>query len=154
LRAFERIPDEAEFATNWPLTPSFMTNKEIVRSISDELGLPQLQVKQIVQKMFSALIETLAEDGRVELRNFGVFEVKVRAARSARNPKTGEQMPIPARSVVTFKPGKEMEEQVQEAAARKARLAKLANSAGEHPASTPTITPPTVPPRNPDSPEG
>ena len=108
-----------------------MTKKEIVRSISDELGLPQQQVKQIVQKLFSELIETLAEDGRIELRNFGVFEVKIRAARSARNPKTGEQMPIPARSVVTFKPGKEMEDQVQQAAARKER--------GEHRLAGPAI---------------
>jgi len=120
-----------------------MTKKEIVRSISDELGLPQQQVKQIVQKLFSELIETLAEDGRIELRNFGVFEVKIRAARSARNPKTGEQMPIPARSVVTFKPGKEMEDQVQQAAARKERLAKLAKPGNENPAS-PKATPPST----------
>jgi nucleoid DNA-binding protein len=125
-----------------------MTKKEIVRSISDELGLPQQQVKQIVQKLFSELIETLAEDGRIELRNFGVFEVKVRAARSARNPKTGEQMPIPARSVVTFKPGKEMEEQVQQAAARKERLAKLTNPSSENP-SPPKTTPPTAPEKSP-----
>jgi nucleoid DNA-binding protein len=125
-----------------------MTKKEIVRSISDELGLPQQQVKQIVQKLFSELIETLAEDGRIELRNFGVFEVKLRAARSARNPKTGEQMPIPARSVVTFKPGKEMEDQVQQAAARKERLAKLAKPGNENPAS-PKATPPSTPEKNP-----
>jgi nucleoid DNA-binding protein len=125
-----------------------MTKKEIVRSISDELGLPQQQVKQIVQKLFSELIETLAEDGRIELRNFGVFEVKIRAARSARNPKTGEQMPIPARSVVTFKPGKEMEDQVQQAAARKERLAKLAKPGNENPAS-PKATPPSTPEKTP-----
>jgi nucleoid DNA-binding protein len=125
-----------------------MTKKEIVRSISDELGLPQQQVKLIVQKLFSELIDTLAEDGRIELRNFGVFEVKVRAARSARNPKTGEQMPIPARSVVTFKPGKEMEEQVQQAAARKERLAKLTKPASENP-SPPQTTPPTAPEKSP-----
>lgn len=104
-----------------------MTKKEIVKTISDELGLTQQQVKQVVEKFFTALIDTLAEDDRIELRNFGVFEVKVRAARNARNPKTGEPMPIPERSAVTFKPGKEMEEQVQQAAARRARLARLAN---------------------------
>jgi nucleoid DNA-binding protein len=126
-----------------------MTKKEIVRSISDELGLPQQQVKQIVQKLFTELIETLAEDGRIELRNFGVFEVKVRAARSARNPKTGEQMPIPARSVVTFKPGKEMEEQVEQAAARKERLAKLANSGNQSLPPTQNETPPSNSEENP-----
>lgn len=105
-----------------------MTKKEIVKAISDLLGLPQQQVKAIVQKLLESVIETLAEDGRVELRNFGVFEVKKRKPRHARNPKTGEQVPIPARSVVTFKPGKEMEARVIEVLARKARLAKLAET--------------------------
>lgn len=118
-----------------------MTKKEIVKAISDLLGLPQQQVKRIVQKLLESVIETLAEDGRVELRNFGVFEVKRRKPRHARNPKTGEQVPIPARSVVTFKPGKEMEARVLEVLARKARLAKLA----ELPADTAKRSEPSAP---------
>ena len=110
----------------FPFPDCSMTKKEIVKAISDLLGLPQQQVKGIVQKLLESVIETLAEDGRVELRNFGVFEVKKRKPRHARNPKTGEQVPIPARSVVTFKPGKEMETRVMEVMARKVRLAKLA----------------------------
>ncbi|MFN9540151.1 MAG: HU family DNA-binding protein [Planctomycetota bacterium] len=106
-----------------------MTKKEIVKAMSDLLGLPQQQVKGTVQKLLESVIETLAEEGRVELRNFGVFEVKKRKPRHARNPKTGEQVPIPARSVVTFKPGKEMEARVLEVMARKARTAKLAEPA-------------------------
>lgn len=101
-----------------------MTKKEIVRTISEEIGLTQLKTKEIVQKTFDAIVETLVEDGRIELRNFGVFEVKRRAPRKARNPRTGDKVEVPEKFVVTFKPGKEMEERVRElerqAAVRKA----------------------------------
>ena len=56
-----------------------MTKKEIVRQISEEIGLTQLRTKDIVQRTFDAIIKTLVADGRIELRNFGVFEVKRRA---------------------------------------------------------------------------
>lgn len=105
-----------------------MTKKEIVRTISEEIGLTQLQTKEIVQKTFNAIVEALVEEGRIELRNFGVFEVKRRAPRKARNPRTGEKVFVPEKYVVTFKPGKEMEERVHElerqAAARAARAQK------------------------------
>lgn len=100
-----------------------MTKKEIVKDISEEIGLTQLKTKEIVQKTFDAIVKTLVEDGRIELRNFGVFEVKKRAARKARNPRTGDKVFVPEKFVVTFKPGKEMEErvrQLEEEAARKA----------------------------------
>ena len=103
-----------------------MTKKEIVKTISDEIGLTQLKTKEIVQKTFDAIVDTLVEDtksnlskggdgplGRIELRNFGVFEVKRRAARKARNPRTGEKVFVGEKFVVTFKPGKEMEERVR-----------------------------------------
>lgn len=89
-----------------------MTKKEIVRSISEEMQLTQLKTKEIVQRTFDAIVDALATDGRIELRNFGVFEVKKRAARWARNPRTGEKVLVPEKSVVTFKPGKEMEARV------------------------------------------
>lgn len=91
-----------------------MTKKEIVRTISEEIGLTQLKTKEIVQKTFDAIVETLVEDGRIELRNFGVFEVKRRAPRKARNPRTGEKVDVAEKFVVTFKPGKEMEQRVRE----------------------------------------
>lgn len=91
-----------------------MTKKEIVRSISEELGLTQLKTKEIVQKTFDAIIETLVEERRIELRNFGVFEVKCRAARKARNPRTGKEVMVEKKYVVTFKPGKEMEQRVRD----------------------------------------
>jgi integration host factor subunit beta len=91
-----------------------VTKKEIVRTISEEIGLTQLQTKEIVQKTFDAIVDTLVRDKRIELRNFGVFEVKRRAPRKARNPRTSEKVFVPAKYVVTFKPGKEMEEKVRE----------------------------------------
>jgi len=91
-----------------------VTKKEIVRTISEEIGLTQLKTKEIVQKTFDAIVETLVEDGRIELRNFGVFEVKRRAPRKARNPRTGEKVDVAEKFVVTFKPGKEMEQRVRE----------------------------------------
>jgi integration host factor subunit beta len=91
-----------------------VTKKEIVKQISDDLDLTQLQVKDIVQKTFDAIVETLLSEKRIELRNFGVFEVKRRKARKARNPRTGEPVEVEPKNVVTFKPGKEMEERVRQ----------------------------------------
>jgi nucleoid DNA-binding protein len=98
-----------------------VTKKEIVKTISEELGLTQLKTKEIVQKTFEAIIETLVEDKRIELRNFGVFEVKKRKARQARNPRTSEKVFVPAKYVVTFKPGKEMEQRVRDLEEAEAR---------------------------------
>jgi len=103
-----------------------VTKKEIVRTISEEIGLTQLKTKEIVQKTFDAIVETLVEDGRIELRNFGVFEVKRRAPRKARNPRTGDKVDVPEKFVVTFKPGKEMEERVRELERRSAQAARMA----------------------------
>ena len=108
-----------------------VTKKEIVKAISEEIGLTQLKTKEIVQKTFDAIVDTLVTDRRIELRNFGVFEVKKRAARKARNPRTGERVAVPEKFVVTFKPGKEMEERVrklEEEAARAAAQAPTGHS--------------------------
>ena len=93
-----------------------MTKKEIVKQISERTGLTQLKTKEIVQLTFDAIVDTLIEDSRIELRNFGVFQVKRRKARKARNPRTGDKVDVPPKNVVTFKPGKEMEEQVRQMA--------------------------------------
>lgn len=90
-----------------------MTKKEIVRLISERSNLTQLRTKEIVQWTFDAIIETLVKEGRIELRNFGVFEVKTRKARTARNPRTNEEVVVEAKNVVTFQPGKIMEEKVR-----------------------------------------
>lgn len=90
-----------------------MTKKEIVKAISEEIGLSQAKTKEIVQKTFDAIIDALVTERRIEFRNFGVFEVKKRAGRRARNPQTGEMVNVPERFVVTFKPGKEMDQRVK-----------------------------------------
>ena len=92
-----------------------MTKKEIVKQISDKLKLPQIKTKEIVQLTFDSIVETLVREGRIELRNFGVFEVKRRKPRKARNPRTGESVQVEGKNVVTFQPGKVMEDQVKEA---------------------------------------
>ncbi len=111
-----------------------MTKKEIVKTISDKIGLTQLKTKEIVQQTFDAIVDTLVEERRIELRNFGVFEVKKRAARKARNPRTGERVDVAEKYVVTFKPGKEMEEKV-----RMLELAEAAKARGETSPANPTI---------------
>ena len=89
-----------------------MTKKNIVRRIADELDRTELETKLIVQKTFDAIINVLAREGRVELRNFGVFEVKKRKARQGRNPRTGEKVMVGERLTVKFKPGRAMEARV------------------------------------------
>lgn len=86
-----------------------LTKRDLVIRISNETGLVQREVFDVIQKMLDHISECLANGDKVELRNFGVFEVKTRKARVGRNPKDpGTDVPIPARSVVKFKAGKEM----------------------------------------------
>jgi integration host factor subunit beta len=91
-----------------------VTKKEIVKQISERAELTQLKTKEIVQWTFDAIVETLVTEGRIELRNFGVFEVKRRKPRRARNPRTNEPVEVEAKNVVTFQPGKVMEEKVRQ----------------------------------------
>ena len=90
-----------------------MTKRDIVVRISNETGLVQQQVLDIVQKTLDYVAEAVAKGEKVELRNFGVFEVKVRKARIGRNPNApAADVRIPPRAVVKFKPGKERREVV------------------------------------------
>ncbi len=90
-----------------------MTKKDIVVKISDETGVKQINVKQVVQKYLDYVIDSLAKSETVELRNFGVFKVKTRKGRMGRNPRTGAAVPIPEKKVVTFKPGLVMRQRVK-----------------------------------------
>jgi nucleoid DNA-binding protein len=90
-----------------------LTKRDLVIRISEETGLIQQEVLNVVQKTLDYIAEALAKGDKVELRNFGVFEVKVRKARIGRNPNApATDVPIPERSVVKFKPGKEMRAEV------------------------------------------
>ena len=123
-----------------------MTKKEIVRHICDEANkkkllkgnLTQLATKEIVQWTFDAIIETLVTEGRIELRNFGVFEVKQRKPRKARNPRTGARVDVEAKNVVTFQPGKEMEERVRKFAKPTEPKRKSRRGAAEPAAAAPS----------------
>ena len=90
-----------------------VTKKDIVRIISEKAELTQTKTKQIVQWTFDEIVDTIIREGRIELRNFGVFEVKTRKPRRARNPRTNEPVEVEAKNVVTFQPGKEMEDRVR-----------------------------------------
>ena len=90
-----------------------LTKKDIVRQIAAELKVPQTLTKEVLQRCLDNIIETVMQKGRIELRNFGVFEVRRRAARKARNPRTNEEIHIPAKNVVTFQVGKNVAKRLQ-----------------------------------------
>ncbi|UCC95323.1 MAG: integration host factor subunit beta [Candidatus Omnitrophota bacterium] len=85
-----------------------MRKRDIVLKISQETGIKQVVVKDVVQRTFDTILEQLKAGKRIELRNFGIFQVKRRKRRIGRNPKTGEVVPVPERLTVVFKPGLKM----------------------------------------------
>ncbi len=90
-----------------------MTKRDLVVRISNDTGLIQQDVLTIVQRALDLLSEALARGETVELRNFGVFEVKLRKARVGRNPNAPENdVRIPPRAVVKFKAGKQLRSMV------------------------------------------
>ena len=89
-----------------------VTKRDIVNKIAEETGIKQLQIKKIVQKTFDSMIESLSKGQKIELRNFGIFKVKSRRARTGRNPRTGVTVPVPPKKVVVFKPGMIMKKKV------------------------------------------
>jgi len=89
-----------------------MTKTDLAIKIAHETGLEQTQVRRIIQMVLDGLIECIASEGGIELRNFGVFKVRTRRPKAARNPKTGEKVMVPERKAVVFKPGKVMEERI------------------------------------------
>ncbi len=82
-----------------------MTKKDIVDKISNRAGIRQVVVKKIVQEVFNVIKESLLAGERIEIRNFGVFKVKIRKPKIGRNPRTGEVVPIKERKVIVFKSG-------------------------------------------------
>lgn len=113
-----------------------LTKRDLVTRISNESGLVQQQVLDVVQKTLDYIAEALSKGDKVELRNFGVFEVKIRKARVGRNPNSPEtDVPIPERCVVKFKPGKEMRAEV-------VKIAPKAGAAAIVPKATAAATAP------------
>jgi len=88
------------------------TKREIAERVAQQTGLAQVAVKQIIQMLFDEIVNELSKGNRLEFRDFGVFEVVVRKARTGRNPRTGEKVAVPPKRVVTFKMGKVMKDKV------------------------------------------
>ncbi len=91
-----------------------MTKRDLVVRIAGESYLTQCEVADVVQKTFDYLGDELAAGRKIELRNFGVFEIKVRKSRKGRNPNKPEnEVIIPERVVVKFRSGKNLKERVE-----------------------------------------
>ena len=90
-----------------------MTKRELVIEVAERLGYTQNEVANVVQTTLDTISDCLAQGHRIEIRNFGVFEVKTRDARMGRNPRTGEEVPISEKRVAAFKAGKALKECVE-----------------------------------------
>ncbi|MSR19210.1 MAG: integration host factor subunit beta [Phycisphaerales bacterium] len=97
---------------------STTTKKELIDRISAQTRLPRGEVKIVVQAVLDSVIEELGRGNRLEFREFGVFELRERAARTAQNPKTMERVRVPARRTVRFKVGRLMQERIESKTAR------------------------------------
>ena len=89
-----------------------VTKKELVSRIADRTGQTKVITKDIIQLFLDEIITELGKGNRLEFREFGVFEIKERAARKAQNPRTLEKVSVPAKRVVKFKVGRMMKERV------------------------------------------
>ena len=85
-----------------------ITKKDLVDRIAERENLKRADVKRTLQAFLDMIVDELAEGNRAEFRDFGVFEVKERAARVAQNPRTLERVEVPAKRSVKFKPGRKM----------------------------------------------
>ena len=91
---------------------STITKKEIIDRIAESTNTQRAVVKPVVQVFLDEIINELTKNNRLEFRDFGVFETKVRAARKAQNPKTMEQVRVPAKRNVKFKMGRLMKQKI------------------------------------------
>jgi integration host factor subunit beta len=86
--------------------------KDLIKKLAEQTGLSQAQVRDLLDKFLDGITDTLLLHGAIRLGKFGAFEVRMRRARKARNPRTGEKLDIPPKAVVAFKPGLEVRERV------------------------------------------
>lgn len=125
------------------MAASTITKQDIITQVSAKTGIPQHRVTEVVQQTFDCMSQLLAEGRRIEIRNFGVFDVKVKKARMGRILATMQPVEIPSRAVVRFKPGKEMRQIVADRAT--AILGSLESAAAA--AVPPTVGPAATAPR-------
>ena len=90
-----------------------VTKADLAEMLFDELGLNKREAKEIVEMFYSEISAALERNDQVKLSGFGNFELRDKKSRPGRNPKTGEEIPISARRVVTFKPGQKLKARVE-----------------------------------------
>jgi integration host factor subunit beta len=93
---------------------STITKKELIDRIADNSGSRRVQVKKVVQQFLDEIVNELGKGNRLEFRDFGVFETKIRKARKAQNPKTLEPVAVPEKRTVKFKVGRLMKQRLSE----------------------------------------
>ncbi len=118
-----------------------ITKKELVNRIADETGQTKVVVKDVIQLFLDSIINGLSSGHRLEFREFGVFEVKVRAARIAQNPRTLEKVSVPEKKVVRFKVGRMMRDRVGTDEPVQEKVVE----APTPPPTPPPLTPPPAP---------
>ena len=96
-----------------------LTKADLAEMLFDELGLNNREAKEIVEMFYSEICTALENNDQVKLSGFGNFELRDKSSRPGRNPKTGEEIPISARRVVTFKPGQKLKARVENYAGTK-----------------------------------
>ena len=92
---------------------SALTKADLAEMLYEELGLNKREAKEIVEMFFEEIRNALENNQQVKLSGFGNFDLRDKNTRPGRNPKTGEEIPISARRVVTFKPGQKLKARVE-----------------------------------------
>jgi integration host factor subunit beta len=111
-----------------------MIKIDIVKRVADELNLKDREALAVIDTIIESIKETVKGHGRMEIRNFGVFQVKQRKPRTGRNPRNKREYPILPRKVVTFKLGKELKDfSVKEKSGRSGKEARESSSSTEQP---------------------
>ncbi len=90
-----------------------LTKADMAARLFEELGLNKREAKEMVEMFFEEIRESLEQGGQVKLSGFGNFDLREKKQRPGRNPKTGEEIPITARRVVTFRPGQKLKARVE-----------------------------------------
>ena len=121
-----------------------ITKRDLVQRIAESTGVQQQKAKEVIQGFLDQIIHELAGGNRLEFRDFGVFEPKRKAPRTARNPRTGDKIHVPEKVTVKFKAGRMMKERLQESAPGGASPAAGGDASPAAP--PPAAPPPPAPP--------
>ena len=118
IRTFGRQP--GRLAERTLIAMATITKKELIDRIAEQTLSKRVLVKRIIQSFLDEIVAELADGNRLEFRDFGVFESKVRAARTAQNPKTLQRVHVPPKRTVKFKVGRLMKQRLQEGLTKQA----------------------------------